>query len=407
MPVLFFRMENPVSPLIKDVFKNLLHEGGYHPYAQDSFSRAACPHQTMHYPKAPGDKVYSGIAEVTATRIMGVDPGFPQKHPQDVPQAMINANIKSFADGLRLAYPDAAVRGYFIESLGKPAFYNLCDSGMDMIAENMLDMLPRILDKPPMTGKRDFRISLEHDIRHAIDGSETVLDPRSDRKNLSDKDLLETYSFIAAHPEHWAGFCLWQNIIETYSEDMNRLMMQYYKPHQTPERMNSFPDHESELVDFLPLAHTVHFTRDSIGVPTIPLFFIAAAKSLTPHHNARPGAEDYCQSITQAQRAGIFRRSFDSAFGQRLVVCPFSNAGVKWLKLDLADQTNAKDSAIMRCIQKIHDEKEGSAKLRRLCTAIEEVMEKMMIHSSPDRIHELEKQDAATARPSCPYAHRR
>ncbi|MBI2234251.1 MAG: hypothetical protein HYU57_04535, partial [Micavibrio aeruginosavorus] len=217
-------MTGQVSPIVRDVFGRLIHEGGYKPYAQDSFARAACPHQGMQAPRAPGDKVYTGVPDVTSTRIMGVDPGFPQPRPQDVPQAMISANIKSFTDGLRLAYPDAALRAYFLETLEKPSFHNLPVDSVGTLAENMDDMLPRILDKPPMTGKRDFRISLEHDIRKAIDGSESMLESRQDRRHLSDRDLLETYSFIAKHPEHWAGFLLWQNTIESYSDEMCSLM---------------------------------------------------------------------------------------------------------------------------------------------------------------------------------------
>ncbi|MBI2233618.1 MAG: hypothetical protein HYU57_01180, partial [Micavibrio aeruginosavorus] len=158
---------------------------------------------------------------------------------------------------------------------------------------------------------------------------------------------------------------------------------------------------QDELTDFLPLAHTVFFTRDSIGIPTVPLFFIAAAKSLTPCRHAEPTPEDYSNGISMAQRAGIFRRTFGSPFGQRTVVCPFSGAGVKWLKLDLGGAQDSKDSAIAACIQKIRAEKESSKRVRRVCEAIEGAMEKVMTRSSTSRMDAIEGQ--AGTRPACPY----
>ncbi len=328
----------------------------------------------------------------------------------DVPQALITAYRQAFIEGLHQAFPEGALREHFKTTLTRPPFADENQYFPYDLGHIAVNQLPRILQDQPPTAADSLQRSLEHDIRRYMRPEDSVLDRRSDRKSLTNHDLLCTYRLFQQAPEIFAGFYLWQHTLRTYAQELSGLIYgRFYQTHDI--RGMTGDEVQDKLLSVFPLQHAVTFTRNNIEVMTVPLFFTAAtlaqAQNRQGERLAAPRADDFIDGAANAFKAGIFRRRFDTPFGERRVMCPFAPFGVDWLALDLGENGVPEDAALLQCIRTIAENR-GNPKVGALCNDIQQSMGDLLAASDQDEITRLEqdiadmKQPVTTELEACP-----
>jgi hypothetical protein len=324
-------------------------------------------HNHLQQPRAPGQKAYTDFATFAAYRTTGADPGFPTKKPRDVPQDAIHANFRSFTDGLNLFFPDAAVAAYTREKLAAPPEFSPAYQAHEEHRRIIEEFFPRTNEwtrgNPADVGDASGRISLESDLHYApatapIDAPERV---RADRKILHGDELHAAYVYSRHSPELWVGFLLWQNIIHRYADSFFDLFP-------------SVPSFDTQRL-FIGRMGVLTENNPQFQTLLIPHIVALALKrnNISNTADTRPlKAKDINDGILLAQKNGVFRRVFDTAFGPRKAVCPFAGHAVNWLTQDLGDKGVADDTSIVRCYKKILAGRGNDPKIQAFCSAVRE-----------------------------------
>jgi hypothetical protein len=328
----------------------------------------------LRHPSQPGEGVY-GTPNLTARVVVGLDPRYPPEDgvPRDAPQDAIAANVKSFQDAFRLLFPHEAVYAYMQDTLAKPVLppltFDLGDCAT--VAQHMVKLLPRAHEAAklaqtdpacPYNGRRSFEDAFQPAIDAPIDD---VARRVKDRKTLSNDELHQAYDYTHRHPELWAGFSLWRLTMRHYLDEMLVLSQATDSARADGEQQKP-----GTVTEFLTSA------RNTIGgVSAFQIVFMPHIVGLAQRrgqlHEDRPLNPDVIKSgILLARTNGIFRRELKSQFGDRMAVCPFGNFLVSWLTQDMEARGNPAQTSLVRCYDKILQEKDRNPAIADLCANI-------------------------------------
>lgn len=354
-------MNKQARDIINQVFAQINESGErFYPRHTDA---AGCPHaDKMRYPRGAGDKCYEDTA--TAFRLTGDDPGQSVSDPVNVPQEIITANRKAFNDGLLQAFPDNAMRDYFRICLQEENFPTEPDTHYSFKRQIIARDLPAIRADEMGKGESGRCLSLAHDIRNSFGGrADDVFRPRHDRRNLTKASTLHAYGFLRENPALYLAFELWQRYLINYCDILeDKIYNAVLPPHIAAES-----DVRVDVSDRFPLHHLVAFTRASAGVPQQVLFYSSAVLGNNAMTNGieNPDAARMTEGLEKMRAAGFFRRSFDSAWGNRKIICPFGNTAIRWLTMDMGAQGNPDDALIAQCLDRVTSEMPYNDHLQR------------------------------------------
>jgi hypothetical protein len=363
-------------------------------------AKPICPHmaEEMRYPRGAGDVCYAEAA--TAFRMTGDDPGMGVQTPMDVPQDLITANRQAFVDGLRLAAPDDVMAAYLVEKLAEEKF----EPSDARVTEKLYNQI--VSDFPRITAQAarnvcPRRVSLAHDVRQDFDDQAAgdVFKPRHDRKNLSQADILRTYQTFHKHPAFYLALQLWQTHVKGYFQEMEDTIVSHLVPAYQLAMGDSAAE-PSEMTERFPLHHVVHFSANSVDLPQQLIFYGAAAtaqaelNSENAQGDTKPTIADMLEGFHKMQPAGFFRRSYESQWGERKIMCPFGATAVRWLSLDLGGEGLPQDSAIAQCAKKIESTMADNEHLQNMAKAVQKAMQVVMDESDPQ----------FQTKPACPHA---
>ncbi len=346
--------------------------------AKHAKSTPVCPHMSaeMRYPRGAGDSCYSSAA--TAFRLTGDDPGLSAKTPMDVPQDLITANRQTFVEGLKIAAPDDVMAQFLAAKIDEYVAAPYVYGTSERLYSRLTLEFPRISEKPARN-VCPRRVSLEHDIREAFDDprADDVFKPRHDRKNLSQADLLRTYKTFQKHPELLMGIQLWQGFVKNYFSEMEGFIAGHVmKDYDLVE--GDLDYNSNKITDRFPLHHVAHFSANSVDLPQQLIFYGAAvtAQKQSQEIDAMPSDEDMAAGISKMQPAGFFRRSYESDWGERKIMCPFGATAVRWLTRDLCGNGLPQDSVIAQCVAKVSDALASpeNKELQNMAAAVQKAM---------------------------------
>ena len=199
-------------------------------------------------------------------------------------------------------------------------------------------------------------------------------------------------------------------MVDKYGADALRFMLddEYYE-HVKDEIITGYLG-EKNILDYFPIANTIHFVARNIDVGTIPLFYISAAvananandnkRDMKPSDNVCP--EDFREGTAKALKRGIFLRRFETEYGERQIVCPFGPFGLRWLNMEMDNG----ETAIEACLSTINSQKGMNPKVDALLEAAKHSFTELLARSDQDEIERLDalsckKKEQATI--NCPY----
>jgi hypothetical protein len=352
-----------VSPVVQKAFKNLLT-------MQDRYFYTESPRheETECYkpPVGPGAACYKD--DVSSFRIMGGDPGFPQARARDVPDHVVTNYKKSLLQGIEMVFPAKAVDAYLNDHLAEPDF----GRGHVSTDRFYLHDFPRILPEPPQ-GKIDnpFRFSLEHDIRREFNDS-GLHEIRHDRKNFTNKDLYDFYHYSNKKPEVIASFLFWQEHMANYCSELRFMIAEHCG-------LNPGTD-KDEINKRFPVNHLVQLFESSVIMSNIPQYL--GAYVLASGKGDKIESGDFSAGISSAMKAGVFRRKYQTEFGERQIVCPFATSVSKFLVGFMESANGKNETTIYKCYAKILSERQFP-KISSICAQVREIIQSTLAESDP------------------------
>ncbi len=360
-----------ISPVVRGVFSALLT-------MQDRYFYAGKPPhgETEHYqsPVGPGAACYKD--DVSSFRITGADPGFPQEYARDVPAHVIINYRRSLLQGIEMVFPAQAVSAYLNDRLKEPDF----NKGPVSIDRFFLHDFPRMLSEPPK-GKIDnpFRFSLEHDIRHDFYSS-GLSHVRHDRKNFTNGDLYDFYKYSLEQPELICSFLFWQEHMANYCSELRWLIAEY-----CDVGTHAGTDAVEER---FPVNHLIRLFESSVIMSNIPQYL--GAYVLAARDGEEIESQDFSRGIVSAMRAGVFRRRYQTAFGEKQIICPFMTAISDFMAAGPSKDIDGESgTAISRCYAKIRTERH-LPKISVICGQIREIIRSTLAESEASVIARIE-----------------